>query len=76
MVADIHFDMEIIGSDGGHLGRVRHVAGDDIELADMDGRGAGYRRLIPLSWVHDINCDQIRLNLNGQAAKAAWRDVH
>jgi hypothetical protein len=76
MVPHIHSEMEIIGSDGGRLGRVNHVVGDDIELADVGPDGARRRRLIPVSWVHDINGDQIRLNLNEGAAKAAWRDVH
>jgi len=75
MASYIHSDMEIVGSDGGCLGHVNHVVGDDIELAEVDAGGAGRRRLIPISWVHDINGEQIRLNLNGEAAKAAWREA-
>ncbi len=73
MATFIRSRMEIIGSDGGHLGHVNHVVGDDIELAEVKPDGASSRRLIPVSWVHDIDGDQIRLNLNGGAARAAWR---
>ena len=33
--------MEVIGSDGGHVGRVDHVIGDEIELAKLDLGGGG-----------------------------------
>ena len=75
MHSGIREHMEVIGSDGGHLGRVSHVVGDDIELAEVRPDGASNRRLIPVSWVHDIDGDQIRLNLNGGAARAAWREA-
>ena len=28
--------LEVVGSDGGHVGRVDHVMGDQIELAKFD----------------------------------------
>ncbi len=28
--------LEVVGSDGGHVGRVDHVLGDQIELAKLD----------------------------------------
>ncbi|MBA4012141.1 MAG: hypothetical protein C0481_09780 [Phenylobacterium sp.] len=68
--------MEVIGSDGGHIGRVDHVVGTDIELAKLD-LGAGLKHhLIPLSWVDDVIDEKVRLNLTKEAAKAAWREKH
>ena len=68
--------MEVIGSDGGHVGRVDHVVGDDIELAKLD-LGSGLKHhLIPLSWVDDVVDEKVRLNLTKDAAKAAWREKH
>lgn len=68
--------MEVIGSDGGHVGRVDHVIGTDIELAKLD-LGAGLKHhLIPLSWVDDVVDEKVRLNLTRDAAKAAWREKH
>ena len=68
--------MEVVGSDGGHVGRVDHVVGQEIELAKLD-LGAGLKHhLIPLTWVDDVVDDKVRLNITKEAAKAAWREKH
>ena len=68
--------MEVIGSDGKHVGRVDHVLGEDIELSKMD-LGAGLKHhLIPVSWVDFVDDDKIRLTLDADAAKATWREKH
>jgi hypothetical protein len=68
--------MEVVGSDGGHVGRVDHVIGNDIELAKLD-LGAGLKHhLIPLSWVDDVVDEKVCLNLTKEAARAAWREKH
>ena len=68
--------MEVIGSDGGHVGRVDHVIGGDIELAKFDFGGGLKHHLIPLSWVDDVADEKVRLNVTKDAAKAAWREKH
>jgi len=68
--------MEVIGSDGGHVGRVDHVLGDEIELAKLDLGGGLKHHLIPMTWVDDIDDDKVRLNLTQDAAKASWREKH
>ena len=74
--SQIREHMEVIGSDGGHVGRVDHVKGDEIELAKLD-LGAGLKHhMIPMSWVDDIEDDKVRLNMTKDAAKASWRDKH
>ena len=71
--AQIHEHMEVVGSDGGHVGRVDHVMGDEIELTKLD-LGSGLKHhMIPMSWVDDIDDDTVRLNMTKEAAKAAWR---
>ena len=76
MHSGIREHMEVIGSDGGHVGRVDHLVGDDIELAKLD-LGAGLKHhLIPLTWVDDVIDDKVRLNITKEAAKAAWREKH
>ena len=68
--------MEVVGSDGGHVGRVDHVVGEEIELAKLD-LGAGLKHhMIPLSWVDDVIDEKVRLNVTKEAAKAAWREKH
>ena len=68
--------MEVIGSDGGHVGKVDHVLGNEIELSKLD-LGSGFKHhLIPLTWVETIQDDKVCLNLTKDAAKAAWREKH
>ncbi len=62
--------MEVVGSDGGHVGRVDHVLGTDIELAKMD-LGSGLKHhLIPMTWVDRVEDDKVCLNMTKDAAKA------
>ena len=72
----IHEHMEIVGSDGEHLGRVDHVMGTDIELAKLDMQGGFKHHLIPLSWVDFVDDEKVRLNVTRDQAKAAWREKH
>ena len=68
--------MDVVGSDGGHVGRVDKVMGDEIELTKLD-LGSGLRHhMIPLTWVEQIDQDTVRLNMTKDAAKAAWRTKH
>jgi hypothetical protein len=74
--SEIREHMEVIGSDGGHVGRVDHVLGADIELAKLD-MGSGLKHhLIPLTWVDHVEDDKVCLNLTKEAAKAGWREKH
>ena len=66
--------LEIVGSDGGHVGRVDHVLGDTIELAKMDLAGGFKHHLIPVSWVDYVDDDKARLTLTKDEAKAQWTE--
>lgn len=68
--------MEVVGSDGHHLGKVDHVLGNDIELAKFDIGSGLKHHLIPLTWVDDIADDKVRLNLTRDEAKSSWREKH
>jgi hypothetical protein len=65
--------MEVVGSDGGHVGRVDKVMGTEIELTKLDISSGLKHHMIPMSWVDDIDDDTVRLNMTKEAAKAAWR---
>ena len=68
--------MEVIGSDGKHVGKVDHVLGSEIELAKFD-LGAGLKHhLIPISWVEDVADDKVRLSKTSDDAQAQWREKH
>ena len=74
--SQIREHMEVVGSDGGHVGKVDHVMGEEIELAKFD-MGSGFKHhLIPITWVEQIQEDKVCLNLTKDAAKAAWREKH
>ena len=74
--AEIKEHMEVVGSDGDHVGRVDHVVGTEIELAKFD-MGAGLKHhMIPLTWVDRVEDDKVCLNLTKDAAKSSWREKH
>lgn len=75
-VSEIHEHMEVVGSDGGHVGKVDHVLGGEIELSKLDF-GAGLKHhLIPITWVEQISDNKVRLTLTKDDAKAQWREKH
>ena len=72
-ISAIREHMEVVGSDGGHVGRVDKVVADEIELTKLD-LGSGFKHhMIPLDWVELIDHDRVCLNRTKDAAKAAWR---
>jgi hypothetical protein len=71
--SEIFQHMEVVGSDGAHVGRVDHVIGDEIELTKLDLTAGLKHHMIPLSWVDRIEDDTVCLNITKQAAKAAWK---
>ena len=74
--SEIREHMEVVGSDGGHVGKVDKVMGADIELAKFD-MGSGFKHhLIPVTWVDHIQEDKVFLNMTKDAAKAAWAEKH
>lgn len=67
--SEIKEHMEVVGSDGGHVGRVDHVLDTEIELAKFD-MGAGLKHhMIPMTWVDRVADDKVCLNLPKDAAK-------
>ena len=74
--SEIREHMEVVGSDGGHVGRVDHVKGTEIELAKMD-LGAGFKHhMIPMTWVDRGEDEKGCLILTKDAAKSSWREKH
>jgi hypothetical protein len=68
--------MDVVGSDGGHVGRVDKVMGDQIELTKLDLASGLKHHLIPMSWVETVEDDTVRLSMTKDAARAAWRTKH
>lgn len=75
-LAQIRDNHEVVGSDGGHVGRVDHIVGGEIELAQLDFGSGLKHHLIPLSWVEYIDDAKVHLSVTKDHAKAQWREKH
>ncbi len=73
-ISQIREHMDVVGSDGKHVGRVDHVRGSEIELAKLD-LGSGLKHhMIPLDWIDSIQDGKVRLSLDHDVAKARWSE--
>jgi hypothetical protein len=64
--------MQVVGSDGGHVGTVDKVRGDRILLTKADSRAGGLHHSVPCSWVESVD-DKVVLNKSAHEATDAWR---
>ncbi len=67
----IHEHMDVVGSDGKHVGRVDQIKDGEIELAKLDLATKGKHRLIPMSWVDFVD-DKVHLSLGHDEAERRW----
>ena len=74
-VSDIREQMEVVGSDGEHVGKVDHVLGGEIELAKFDWGSGLKHHLIPITWVDHVD-EHVHLNVTKDTAKSQWREKH
>lgn len=65
--------MDVVGSDGEHVGTVDHVRGDHIKLTRSDSEAGGHHHSIPCGWVSSVDT-KVTLNRPANEAKAGWRD--
>ncbi len=71
---DIKEHMEVIGSDGQHVGTVDHLEGaDKIKLTKTDAPD-GKHHFIPLSLVDHIDA-HVHLNKSASDVKAQWQNA-
>jgi len=64
--------MEVVGSDGAHVGTVDCTRGDSIVLTRSDDSAGGVHHRIPCAWVESVD-DKVALNLTGEEARERWR---
>ena len=64
--------MEVVGSDGSHVGTVDCTSGDRIVLTKSDTNSAGHHHYIPCGWVENVE-DKVRLNITAEEAMQRWR---
>ena len=60
--------MEVVGSDGEHVGTVDKVEGDRIKLTKNDPQAQGQHRFIPLNAVASVEEGVVELNLTADEA--------
>ena len=65
--------MEVVGSDGTHVGKVDHVRGDRILLTKTDRDAGGHHHSIPSSWIKTVDT-KVHLAKTAAEAQQAWRD--
>jgi hypothetical protein len=71
-VQDIKEHMEVLGSDGQHVGTVDCTKGENkIVLTKSDPDAAGEHHVIPLAWVARVD-ERVHLNKASAEAQAQW----
>ncbi len=65
--------MEVVGSDGAHVGKVDKVRGDRIILTKSDADAGGHHHSIPSRWVQSVD-DKVVLRKTAEEAQNAWKD--
>jgi len=65
--------MEVVGSDGSHVGTVDKIRGDRIVLTKNDSDAGGHHHSIPSRWIQSVD-DKVVLRKTGDEAQAAWKD--
>ena len=71
--AQIKEHMEVLGSDGQHVGTVDHVEGSDkIKLTKTDPKAGGKHHFIPLSMVERIDA-HVHLSKSAKDMQAQWQ---
>jgi len=65
--------MDVVGSDGEHLGTVDKVRGDRIILTRSDPDSGGHHHSIPCGWIDKVE-DKVVLDKSADQARRAWTD--
>jgi hypothetical protein len=65
--------MEVVGSDGAHVGTVDKVRGDRIILTKSDPDAGGHHHSIPSRWIQSVD-DKVTIRKTADEAHAHWKD--
>ena len=67
--SQIREHMDVVGSDGQHVGTVDKVEGDRIKLTKNDPQAGGQHRYLPLDMVESVEQNAVRLNMSAEQAR-------
>jgi hypothetical protein len=71
-VANITEHMEVVSSDGKHVGTVDHLEGEGLIKLTRDDSADGHHHLIPVDWVSDVG-DTVRLGKTSKEVFSQWQ---
>ena len=73
MAQKIREHMEVLGSDGQHVGLVDGLEGEDrIKLTKQDPEANGLHHFIPMDWVDHVDA-HVHLKKSSHEAKREWK---
>lgn len=65
--------MEVVGSDGEHVGTVDKLRGDRIVLTRNDSDAGGVHHSVPCGWIQSVDAQRVTLEKTADQAQQAWR---
>ncbi|MEA1834735.1 DUF2171 domain-containing protein [Methylobacterium durans] len=71
-LSTIQEHMPVVGSDGGHVGTVDHLAGQRIKLTKNDSDAQGQHHFLHIDSIASVENGEVRLNRTGAQAKDEW----
>lgn len=72
-IGQVREHMDVVGSDGTHVGKVDKLRGDRIVLTKSDQDAGGVHHSIPSSWIKSVDAQKVTLEKTADEAHAAWR---
>ena len=74
LMSDVREQMEVVGSDGKHVGTVDRVAGDRLILTRGDPQSGGVHHSLTCTDVDRIEDNRVILDCTADRARERWRD--
>ena len=74
LMSRVREHMEVVGSDGEHLGTVDRTAGDRLILTRSDPESGGTHHSISCAMIDRVEDDRVILDRDADKARERWRD--
>jgi hypothetical protein len=74
LLAQVREHMEVLGSDGEHVGTVDRTAGDRLILTKSDPESGGAHHSLMCTMIDRVEGNQVFLDKTAEEAKKQWRD--
>jgi hypothetical protein len=74
MLGQIREHMEVVGSDGEHVGTVDRTAGDRLILAKSDPDSGGAHHSLMCTMIERVEGEKVFLDTTAEDARRRWRD--